>query len=96
MTSTPLVWADAEKMETICSYTEDWYRLEVPQAGLLSLNLTFDGGDLDLRVFDENNLLLADAASDQVPEYIAMPDLIEGQVCIFRLTVSRKARLRTP
>ncbi|MGB0646210.1 MAG: hypothetical protein ACPGQS_03485, partial [Bradymonadia bacterium] len=56
---------------TICPYTEDWYAIEVDQTGGFTISLRdFAGGDLDLSVYDANQLLLASSATEAPVEQV--------------------------
>jgi hypothetical protein len=59
---------------TICSADEDYFRVEVPAGGLLSVGITFthDLGDLNLALYDADQMLLAESASATDNESIAL------------------------
>ena len=61
VTATPLIANDGEfEGGMICPHTEDWFRLVLPNEGLVEIRIEFDhdAGDLDLEVYDAESMAL--------------------------------------
>ncbi|MCK6569530.1 PKD domain-containing protein [Myxococcota bacterium] len=83
-TATLVTLEQASVEAVICGYTEDWYRLVVPEAGTLGVALVFDAAaaDLDLTVYDAaapGTPVLAASATEASPEALT----IEGPAEVF-------------
>ena len=72
---------------TICPYTEDWYALEVDQTGVFTISLQdFVDGDLDLSVYDVNQLLLSSSATEAAVEQVEIDiDATDNPIIFIRV-----------
>ena len=57
----------------ICSYTEDWYVVDVSTVSSMTVSLVeFAGGDLDLSVYSSDQVLLASSATESATETVTV------------------------
>jgi hypothetical protein len=62
-----------EQSGVICSYTEDWYAVDISAVGTMTVSLDgFAGGDLDLSVYANDQVLLASSATENSTESVTV------------------------
>lgn len=82
-TSTVLNWSSTSRNGVLCGYTEDWFELQPPSDGTVSLSLSFADDDLDLFIYDSTSGVIVSAASEGSPEVVSFVyELTTGPVFV--------------